>query len=171
MTTLPLPTGRVLRRLRGDHPARVEAARRRAHSDVLKGEPARALVTLHEALKNLPAEGEMPPHVYAELHVQLLADRSAALSAVAEEVYRGRSVHGTGRRPRWRPRARTGRLAAVVSAVLAVAVLAAAGRWAARHFAGAWTSLAPVAIAFGAVATVLATLTLLGPPHDGTHGR
>lgn len=151
----------VLRLWKGDPQAGVSAARRRTHTLLRKGDPTAALVTVHEALKNLPEGGELPPELYADLRLQLLADQSTALGALAEEIYHG------PRPPRPR-RTATRRGAVIVPACCALAAvgLATAGRWAAAHLAGIWSGLAPVAIAFGVVVTLVATVALLAPPAD-----
>lgn len=91
----------AFRLLRGDHEALVRTARRRTQVLLHRGDPTAALVVVDEALTNLPDDGTLPPEVHADLRLQLLADRSAALGALAEEIYRGPrpvAVSGRGRR-------------------------------------------------------------------------
>jgi hypothetical protein len=104
------------------------------------GDTATAVLVAEEALDHLANGGHMPPDDFAEFHVELMAERAAALEEIAEEL----SQVGARRRARWRPRPpslRTGPAPARLRLLLIAITLAVAGWTAGRILAAVWVQM------------------------------
>jgi hypothetical protein len=101
------------------------------------GDTATAVLVAEEALEHLGDGGQMPPEVFVEFHVALIAERAAALGEIDEELSRVRDRRRRRRRPR-RPHPTSLRTVTVPARLILVAIALAAAGWAVGRLTAVW---------------------------------
>jgi hypothetical protein len=101
------------------------------------GDTAAAVLVAEEALEHLGDGGQMPPEVFAEFHVALIAERAAALEEIDEELSRVRDRRRGRRRPR-RLHPWSLRTVPVPARLMLVAIALVAVGWAVGRLTAVW---------------------------------
>lgn len=126
----------------------------------LNGDTAGAVLAAEEALGHLVDGGQMPPHVFAELYVELFAERASALEELAESLSHERQ-RPRGQRRLSRPRLLGhGRVRTLARGVLFAALAAIAG-WVAGGVTTAWAHAGQWGVMSGVVVTALIAAAFL----------